>query len=256
MSEPCFKLKGGMVPMTVLELNYFDAAAFSAAIADKVRQAPMFFQQTPVVISLDKCQGTHTVDMTYIDRVCRENGMRPVALRGPESLSELATGVGMAFIPSHGKRGEGAMESLVEESAQQQLDVEKQPVAQAAAQTQAEPEIASPVSEHRTTKVITQPVRSGQQVYAPGADLIVLAQVSEGAEVLADGHIHVYGPLRGRALAGVKGDESARIFCQSMEAELLSVAGHFKVHEDLRSDHWKKPAQIYYQADTLHVTPL
>ena len=99
-------------------------------------------------------------------------------------------------------------------------------------------------AENYTTKLITHPVRSGQQIYAAGGDLVVLSSVSPGAEVLADGNIHVYGTLRGRALAGVKGNRSARIFCQRLEAELISIAGHYKISEDLRNSHWQKALRL------------
>ena len=106
------------------------------------------------------------------------------------------------------------------------------------------------------TLVIDQPVRSGQQVYAPEGDLIILAPVQAGAEVLAAGNIHVYGPLRGRALAGIHGAESARVFCQSLEAELVSIAGHYKISEDLQDNGWKSAVQIQLRDDLLVVTPL
>jgi septum site-determining protein MinC len=109
---------------------------------------------------------------------------------------------------------------------------------------------------HSGSKIVTTPIRSGQQVYAPGGDLIIMASVSAGAEVLADGNIHIYGALRGRALAGVLGDTSARIFCQSLEAELVSIAGNFKVDEDLRKDHWKTAAQVSLDEQTLCIAPL
>ena len=83
-----------------------------------------------------------------------------------------------------------------------------------------------------------------------------MAPVSEGAELLADGNIHVYAGLRGRALAGVQGDESARIFCQSMEAELLSVAGHFVLSDDFRDELWRKPVQVYLESGDLSLEPL
>jgi len=114
-------------------------------------------------------------------------------------------------------------------------------------------EVQVPVS---ANKLITTPIRSGQQVYAPGGDLVVLAPVSAGAEILADGNIHVYGPLRGRALAGVKGDTEARIFCQSLEAELISIAGNYKVNEDLQKEHWKEGIQARLEGDQLVITPL
>ncbi|HAZ88281.1 MAG TPA: septum site-determining protein MinC, partial [Marinobacter adhaerens] len=105
-------------------------------------------------------------------------------------------------------------------------------------------------------KIISQPVRSGQQIHAPEGDLVILAPVQAGAEVLAAGNIHVYGPLRGRALAGIHGAESARVFCQSLEAELVSIAGHYKISEDLQDNGWKSAVQIQLRDDLLVVTPL
>ena len=109
----------------------------------------------------------------------------------------------------------------------------------------------------RPSKVITTPIRGGQQVYAQGGDLIVLAPVSAGAELLADGNIHVYGPMRGRALAGIKGDRTARIFCQQLGAELLSIAGQYKVAEDLRRDPlWGEAVHVSLSGDVLNITRL
>ena len=107
------------------------------------------------------------------------------------------------------------------------------------------------------TRIITTPVRGGQQVYAPGGDLVVLAAVSPGAELLADGNIHVYGPMRGRALAGIKGDTKARIFCRQLAAELVSVAGQYKVADDLRRDPlWGQQVQVSLSGDVLNITRL
>jgi septum site-determining protein MinC len=108
----------------------------------------------------------------------------------------------------------------------------------------------------KPAKVVSRPVRSGQQIYAQGSDLVVTASVSEGAELLADGNIHVYGTLRGRALAGVKGNSNARVFCQSLDAELVSIAGQFIMHESVKGDCWKKPAQIFLEEETLRIAPL
>lgn len=105
--------------------------------------------------------------------------------------------------------------------------------------------------------MVTTPIRGGQQIYAQGGDLIVLAPVSPGAELLADGNIHVYGPLRGRALAGIKGDTSARIFCQQLAAEMVSIAGQYKVAEDLRRDPlWAEAVRISLSGDVLNITRL
>ena len=104
--------------------------------------------------------------------------------------------------------------------------------------------------------MITQPVRSGQQIYAPGGDLLVLAPVSHGAELLADGNIYVFGPLRGRALAGITGDQSAMIFCKSLEAELVSIAGQYKISEDLKETCWQQAVRIQLQSGRLHFSEL
>ena len=127
-------------------------------------------------------------------------------------------------------------------------------------QTVSAPPKSEPAPAAATTlkpaKVINRPVRSGQQVYAEGGDLVVTASVSEGAELLADGNIHVYGTLRGRALAGVKGNTGARVFCQSLDAELISIAGQFIMHETVKGECWKKPAQVYLEDETLRIEPL
>jgi len=104
--------------------------------------------------------------------------------------------------------------------------------------------------------VVSTPVRSGQQIYARGGDLVVLAPVSAGAEVLADGHLHVYGALRGRALAGVQGDREARIFCQQLGAELLSIAGSYMVSERLPPEMMGRAVQVRLDGEHLRIEAL
>jgi len=101
--------------------------------------------------------------------------------------------------------------------------------------------------------LITRPVRSGQRIYAAGGDLSVVAPVSAGAELMADGNVHVYGPLRGRALAGMKGDTQARIFCQDLQAELVSVAGHYRVSENIPNELKGYPVQIFLDQKVLRI---
>jgi len=107
-----------------------------------------------------------------------------------------------------------------------------------------------------TPRLVNRPVRSGQQLYARATDLIIMAHVGPGAEVVADNNIHVYGPLRGRALCGVSGNTESRIFCQSLEAELVSVAGNYKVLEEIPEDVRGKPAQIWYHEGRLNIEAL
>lgn len=245
-NDPVFHLKGGMLAMTVVELVHQAPERFAIQLAEKVEQAPNFFQDTPVLISLEKLnESLDIAGLIALLRICRDHGLLPVALRGPEQYQPLAQQASLVLLPP-GRAREKALDAA-EPSAQ---TVAQQPAGTPAPAAPARGNPSTP------TRVITQPVRSGQQVYAPGGDLIVLAPVSAGSELLADGHIHVYGPLRGRALAGVRGDTQARIFCQSLEAELVSVAGQYKVAEDLRRQQWKQAVQVSLEGDSLKIAAL
>jgi len=115
---------------------------------------------------------------------------------------------------------------------------------------------AAPTVVRKPARIIHEPVRSGRQVYAEGSDLIVMSTVSEGAEVIADGCVHVYGTMRGRAIAGATGDTGARVFCMRMQAELLAVAGIYAVADQLKPELLRKPVQAWLQDGRLHVERL
>ena len=245
-NDPVFHLKGGMLTMTVVELVHQAPERFAMQLAEKVEQAPNFFQDTPVLISLEKLDDNMDIaGLIALLRICRDHGLQPVALRGAEQFRPLAQQASLVLLPP----GRGR-DKIIETP-----EPAPQPVAQHAEVAQA-PAAAPQAAEGTPSRVITEPVRSGQQVYARGGDLIVLAPVSAGSELLADGHIHVYGPLRGRALAGVRGDTQARIFCQSLEAELVSIAGQYKVAEDLRRQQWKEAVQVSLDGDILKIAAL
>ena len=247
-NDPVFHLKGGMLTMTVVELVHQAPERFAMQLAEKVEQAPNFFQDTPVLISLEKLDDSMDIaGLIALLRICRDHGLQPVALRGAEQFRPLAQQASLVLLPPG--RGRDKIIEAPEPAAQavaQQPEVAQVPAVEA-------PKAATAST---SSRVITEPVRSGQQVYARGGDLIVLAPVSAGSELLADGHIHVYGPLRGRALAGVRGDTQARIFCQSLEAELVSIAGQYKVAEDLRRQQWKEAVQVSLEGDILKIAAL
>ncbi|WP_150303569.1 septum site-determining protein MinC [Pseudomonas saliphila] len=249
-TDLAFNLKGGMLTMTVIELVRQEPERFARQLAEKVRQAPNFFKDTPVVFSLDKLSDElDATTLAHLLQICRDSGMQPMALRGSEAFRPLAQHCGLVLmLPGRvrDKSGEGERRGAAGPKKPEAVRRET-PVAAAPAPVAAE---------GIPSKVITQPVRSGQQVYARGGDLVVLASVSPGSELLADGNIHVYGPLRGRALAGVRGNTEARIFCQSLEAELVSIAGQYKVAEDLRRHLWKEATQISLDGDSLKIVPL
>ena len=239
--SPCFRLKGGLFPLTVLEISHFDYDQFATELADKVAEAPAFFQQAPVILNVEGLAQEAELELAELVALCRQYGLVPVGLRGAEAaLQEQARQQGVALIAERQRPSSPAESTEPAAAPAPEPDAVREPKAAK----------ASP------SKIVTAPVRSGQQVYAPGGDLIVMATVSPGSEILADGNIHVYGSLRGRALAGVQGDTSARIFCHSLEAELVSIAGHFQLNEAFRDAHGKRAVQISLNEQSLSITPL
>ncbi len=229
---PAFQLKGSMLTLTTLELLGNDLAVLDSQLAEKAAQAPDFFQDAPLILALDKREEGELPDLTELLALCRRHGLRPLAIR-TEQEDELAAAaaIDLPVLPL----------SLARDRA-----LPTQPK---------EPIIKKP--ELLPARIINTPVRSGQQIYAKNADLIVTASVSAGAELLADGHIHVYGALRGRALAGIGGNTEARIFCQQLGAELVSIAGQYKIAEDLRRiPAWGGPAQISLDGEQMHIVAL
>lgn len=239
MSTPDFQLKGSTVTVVVLELHRYTSELFPAQLEERIQQAPALFQGSPVVVDVEHMVVAEgPLDMPGLLEQCRAAGLRPIALRAVgDNLAEAAAASGLAVLPAAASR----QRRNIREEAAPDVEIRTEQRAAPAA---------------RPTRTITRPVRSGQQVYAEGGDLIVLAQVSEGAEVLADGNIHIYGALRGRALAGVHGDAAARIFCQHMDAELISVAGHFLLSDGIADTLHRKPAQVALEGDALSVEPL
>jgi septum site-determining protein MinC len=253
--SPSFQLKGGLVPLTILELYQYEYQSFVQQMAQKVEQAPDFFQQTPVVVALEKLVDKQCyIDFIELCDVCKEFGIVPIAIRGGADHLEMAADIaGLAQMPAQVERKK-SNRTVSESSSGAGTQVETTNTHQESASAHAVD--SGLLEESLPSKVIRQPIRSGQQIYAKGADLIVLAPVSAGAEVLADGNIHIYAPLRGRALAGVKGNPDAMIFCQSLEAELISIAGQYKVNEDLRKDHWKEAVKMSLRDNQLVVESL
>jgi len=173
-------------------------------------------------------------------------GIRVLALRHPDSrMADVAARYGLAYV-----RGNLPPRSS-QVSNQASSEATAKPVEATAPASTPTPAPAS------AAMIIDRPVRAGQQIYARGGDLIVLAMVSAGAEVIADGNIHIYAPLRGRALAGARGNTAARIFVRSMEAELVSIAGVYRtIEQDLPESIKGKSSQIYLENERLVMTAL
>ncbi len=232
-------LKGGMFTLTTILLLAYDLEALSDELDDKIIQAPNFFLYAPIILDLSRLDTQDgQFDLPSVIDTLRAKKLIPVGVRGANKLfKDAVIQAGLAIFPE---------EKSIAQKKQSTEDAKS-------TDNTAQPPIARVESNQTNTRLITQPVRSGQQIYAQGGDLIVLASVSHGAELLADGHIHVYGSMRGRALAGVMGDKDAMIFCRSLEAELISIAGQYRLSEDLKETCWKEPACITLQDDRLQI---
>ncbi|MGF1528592.1 MAG: septum site-determining protein MinC [Candidatus Competibacterales bacterium] len=223
-----FELKGSLFTLSVLYLRHTDCGAIDGYLAVKARQAPEFFKNAPVVIDLEAFDGDDEarIDFSRLYQLLRQRGLAPVGVRhGGHFLRQAAFDAGLPLLPDARSPSPGR-------------------------------ETATNAGTGSASRLITTPVRSGQQVYAADGDLVVLGTISAGAEVLADGHIHIYGPLRGRALAGAKGNTQARIFCQSLEAELVAIAGAYRVIEQPEAEAWGKPVHVYLADQRLVIEPL
>lgn len=238
-ADIAFTFKGGMLPMTVMELNSADPEHIRRQLAGKLSQSPAFFQHTPVVLSVEKLDEPHLA-LERICAVCRDHKLLPVAVRGgaePVRQSAWALGLGW-FAP-------------IEEGRTKPLEsVSRMEAPEAAEESKAQESV--PVA----TRLYRGTVRSGQQVSAAEGDLVVVGAVNAGAEVLAAGSIHVYGALRGRALAGIHGNTHAGIYCRELEAELLSVAGNYKRLEDIDSQLLGRAAEVHFVKEQLEIKPL
>ncbi len=227
LKSQAFKLKGRFYTLTVLQILDVDCDSFIQQLVHTIAQAPRLFDNTPVVLDCSAID----IEAFDLNRCCqslREHGLFPVAVQGSHDgfFSTRAQALGLAVLHAS--------------STHDKPLVLEQPIVSA--------------QESFKAKTISTPVRSGQQIVNRESDLIITASVSHGAELLAGGNIHVYGALRGKALAGISGDKDARIFCQSLDAELVAIAGFYCVRETI--EQCTTPCQIYLQDEQIRIEPL
>lgn len=247
--EQAGELKFGQVGIANLRVRTLDAARLAAEMAERVQRAPKLFARAAVVLDfggLSRCPDIGEVRVLL--EALRDAGVIPVALAyGTSAIEELSKDVGLPLL------------AKFRASYERDGDSEPAPAPRRAA---AEPApapapVAAPAAARAEPGLMhVHPVRSGQQVYAQDRDLTVCATVGAGAEVIADGSIHVYGALRGRALAGAGGLATARIFCREFHAELVAVAGHYKVLEEIPKELLGKAVQIWLEHDKLRIEQL
>lgn len=255
-SPVSFEIKSANLPLVALLLKSADLQQLAQDMVRRFGDVPDFFDNDALVIDLTPLnaaarrhgQAPETIDFAGLLQLLAGYKLKPIALRGgtPEQMAAGLT-AGLLAAP------DARVVAPASPSAPAQTPT---PVTQEPAPVAPPPPEAPPGA-----MVITRPLRSGQQIYARGRDLIVMAMVNAGAEVIADGHIHVYAPLRGKAMAGARGNTEARIFAHSLEAELISIAGIYRTSDvPLPTKVRGKPAMVHLvsgpDGDKLVMEPL
>ncbi|RYF43098.1 MAG: septum site-determining protein MinC [Comamonadaceae bacterium] len=231
-----FEIKSANLPLVALLLKSTDLTALARDMATRFGDIPDFFDQDAMVIDLAPLQanagaaGDNDIDFRALIQLLNGYRLVPVAVKGGND-EQMAAAQAAGLLPAPDAQLAGPRGG--------------QPPSPAPAQEARPAPAQEPAAAPLGALVIDKPLRSGQQVYARGRDLVVLAMVNAGAEVIADGHIHVYAPLRGKAMAGARGNAEARIFALALEAELISIAGVYRTSENpLPVSVLGKPAQV------------
>lgn len=218
MAERGIELKGSSFTLSVVHITDTRVDRVKQQLSEKIAQAPDFFRSAPLVINIEKL--AEQPDFPSLAATIRELDLVPVGVSGvvDDDTRRAVRAAGLAVMTSGKIPAQSPPPALLNQPG---------------------------------TKVHRGPVRSGQQVYAPNGSLVILGAVGNGAEVIADDSIHIYGPLRGRAVAGAKGNDSARIYCQQLMAELVSVAGHYQLSDGLQGPHWEQAVSISLAGEQL-----
>ncbi|MFM5241153.1 septum site-determining protein MinC [Aeromonas mytilicola] len=234
MVERDNELKGTTFTISVLHLSDGNPDRIRQLLEAKVAQAPQFFNCAPLVLNVERL--SDIPDFEQLRELVESEDFVLVGITGArdEAMKTAAKAAGLAVMVSGKSR-------------------KAEPVAPAPTPEPVEVAQVAPVQTLEPTKVHVGPVRSGQQIYAAGTSLVVLGSVSPGAEVIADDSIHIYGALRGRAIAGAKGNPLARIYCQQLQAELLSIAGTFQLSDALPAGLIQEPVHIRLDNEQLRI---
>ena len=231
-----FEIKSASLPLVSFVLKSADITLIAQDLQTRLGDTPDFFDNDPVLVDLQHLDDqAGPLDLPALLQLLRSFRMNPVALRPNNAAHEAAATLAGLFLTTEAR-------TLPPSPATQEVVREVEVIR----------EVVREVAIGVSAMVVDKPLRSGQHVYAKGRDLVVLAMVNPGAEIMADGHIHVYAPLRGKAIAGAKGDTSARIFTNSLEAELLSIAGVYRTSDaPLPKEVAGKAAQVWLVGDKL-----
>jgi septum site-determining protein MinC len=231
-----FEIKSAQLPLVALLLKSADLGRLAEEMTQRYGDIPDFFDHDPLLVDLSPLQAgeqaDRPVDFPALVSLLRRFRLEPVAVRGGSEAQTAAAELA-GLMPAQDATVQRSAAARTTEATPAQPSAPAAPVA-----------VAAPAATP-SALVIDKPLRSGQQVYARGRDLVVLAMVNPGAEVIADGHIHVYAPLRGKAIAGARGNSEARIFALSMDPELISIAGIYRTSDQpLPAEVLGKPGQV------------
>ncbi|WP_020396931.1 septum site-determining protein MinC [Thiolinea disciformis] len=237
LKENVLELKGEMSLLNVLLLRTTELAAIEKTLTEKLEKAGQLLNRSPIIVDCSTVvDQLAELDFAGLKQTLTQLGLVPVGLRQvPENLEEQVQQSGWAIL-----RGGKAIA---------QVPVETEAAPQITPQSDSEPMPSR-------LMLLERPVRSGQQVYFPHGDIVVMQQTSAGSELLAGGSVHVYGTLRGRVLAGIQGDTMARIFCQRLEAELIAIAGRYKLLDELDASLKGQAVMVYLDDDKLKIVPI
>jgi septum site-determining protein MinC len=239
MTELPFEFKGSVFSMPMFQLHNNDIREVKSELSRRLSESQRFFLNAPLVIDLSTLSALEgeveavftTIDFPELLSVLRQAALLPVGIvHGSKKMQTDAIAAGLAVLPT---------------SAQHSNNIKKET-----------PPSPPPGSNRVATKVVTHTVRAGQQVYAQGGDLVVMASVNAGAEVAADGDIHIYGTLRGRALAGARGDSKACIFAHDFTGEMLVIAGFYRTFETSSPEAQGGAVQAWLEGERLLLTPI
>ena len=236
-------VQGAVFTVMVVRAGMLRDPGFEAELAEQVQRSPRFFLNAPVVLDLkEAAEFASETEFAEAREILRRHTLTLIGIQNAApNQADAAAAAGLAgFAPNSTQPS-------------RPRPAEAAPGAGQPGAGQAPPGHASSSPTAAKSRLITQPVRSGTQIYARGADLVVTAPVSPGAEIMADGNIHVYAALRGRALAGAGGDAEARIFCSRLEAELVSIAGNYLVSDQIPPEYRGLPVQIALVDDRLTI---
>lgn len=226
MSQTPIELKGSSFTLSVIHVHDAQPEDIRQALQEKIEQAPTFLKDAPVVINVSTL--TRDTDWEQLRQTILSTGLHVVGVSGckDDRLKQAIVRSGLPLL-NEGKAPKRA--------------------------AQAAPAVTATALK---TRRIDSPVRSGQQIYARDCDLIVTSSVSAGAELIADGNIHIYGMMRGRALAGASGDAQCQIFCTHLSPELVSIAGQYWLSDQIPAEYAGKAARLSLQDNQLTIEPL